>query len=227
MADPLAPLHPGELACQLVVSDRPDRVREAMQRRGLPLLNVLGHEVATAASGEAGLQRAAEFAPDLVLLDINMPGLDGFAVAERLRQRSTAARCNWWRSRATARTTTCSARAAPASTATWSSRWTRGGWSRCWPPARPLRRLARRVLQPQVQQPRMIVRPPTLSRPARRARGKDARADHQHADRVRRMDALLGGHGVAISSYPLPTNSTRQNPWPNGSAMSASFGACQ
>ena len=100
MADPLAPLHPGELACQLVVSDRPDRVREAMQRRGLPLLNVLGHEVATAASGEAGLPRAAEFAPDLVLLDINMPGLDGFAVAERLRQRSTAARCNWWRSRA-------------------------------------------------------------------------------------------------------------------------------
>lgn len=87
MADTLAPLHPGELACQLVVSDRPDRVREAMQRRGLPLLNVLGHEVATAASGEAGLQRAAEFASDLVLLDINMPGLDGFAVAERLRQR--------------------------------------------------------------------------------------------------------------------------------------------
>lgn len=37
MADPLAPLHPGELACQLVVSDRPDRVREAMARRGMPL----------------------------------------------------------------------------------------------------------------------------------------------------------------------------------------------
>lgn len=39
----------------------------------------------TAASGEAGLQAALETAPDLVLLDINMPGMDGFTVLRRLR----------------------------------------------------------------------------------------------------------------------------------------------
>jgi DNA-binding response OmpR family regulator len=47
--------------------------------------------VLTAADGEAGLKRAAEEKPDLVLLDIMMPRLDGYAVCEELRRMESAA----------------------------------------------------------------------------------------------------------------------------------------
>jgi signal transduction histidine kinase len=43
------------------------------------------HEVRLAHSGEIGLATAAEFAPDLVLLDIGLPDIDGYEVARRLR----------------------------------------------------------------------------------------------------------------------------------------------
>jgi putative two-component system response regulator len=44
-----------------------------------------GHEVQTAASGEAGLIVAASNIPDLILLDLMMPGRDGFEVARALK----------------------------------------------------------------------------------------------------------------------------------------------
>jgi DNA-binding response OmpR family regulator len=44
------------------------------------------HRVLTAADGEEGLKRAVEEKPDLVLLDIMMPRLDGFAVCAELRR---------------------------------------------------------------------------------------------------------------------------------------------
>ncbi len=49
-------------------------------------LEAEGHRVLTAADGEAGLKRAVEEKPDLVLLDIMMPRLDGYAVCEELRR---------------------------------------------------------------------------------------------------------------------------------------------
>lgn len=45
-----------------------------------------GFRVLTAADGEAGLKRALDERPDLVLLDVMMPRLDGFAVAAELRR---------------------------------------------------------------------------------------------------------------------------------------------
>ena len=45
-------------------------------------------ELATAASGEEALKVAAEFRPDLVLLDIMMPGIDGYEVCRRMRAHS-------------------------------------------------------------------------------------------------------------------------------------------
>lgn len=49
------------------------------------------YRVITAADGEEGLRRAIDEHPDLVLLDIMMPQLDGFAVCAELRKRSFAA----------------------------------------------------------------------------------------------------------------------------------------
>jgi PAS domain S-box-containing protein len=49
------------------------------------LLRIKGHEVAVAHSGAAGIEMAADFHPDVVLLDIGLPDLDGHEVAERIR----------------------------------------------------------------------------------------------------------------------------------------------
>ncbi|HUJ27703.1 MAG TPA: CHASE domain-containing protein [Myxococcales bacterium] len=45
-----------------------------------------GHEVRVAHEGNGALQLAADFAPDVVLLDIGLPGMDGYEVVRRLRQ---------------------------------------------------------------------------------------------------------------------------------------------
>jgi CheY-like chemotaxis protein len=49
------------------------------------LLELGGHEIATAHGGREALAVAATFAPDVVLLDIGLPELDGYEVARRLR----------------------------------------------------------------------------------------------------------------------------------------------
>jgi PAS domain S-box-containing protein len=50
------------------------------------LLSDLGHQVATAHDGVQGLKLALDFKPDLVFLDLGLPGLSGFEVCRRLRQ---------------------------------------------------------------------------------------------------------------------------------------------
>jgi two-component system CheB/CheR fusion protein len=50
------------------------------------LLRLLGHEVRTAYEGTAALSVAELFHPHVVLLDIGLPALDGYQVAQRLRQ---------------------------------------------------------------------------------------------------------------------------------------------
>jgi PAS domain S-box-containing protein len=64
----------------LIVDDNRDGAR-AIAR----LLRTMGHEVATAFEGRLALERAKEFDPDLILLDLGMPGVDGFQVCQRLR----------------------------------------------------------------------------------------------------------------------------------------------
>ncbi len=49
------------------------------------LLRILGHEVETAFGGAEALDKARAFRPDIVLLDLGMPRMDGFEVARRLR----------------------------------------------------------------------------------------------------------------------------------------------
>jgi signal transduction histidine kinase/DNA-binding NarL/FixJ family response regulator len=50
------------------------------------ILQEAGHEVATEGSGVGGIERARRWAPDVIVLDVHMPEMDGFAVVERLKQ---------------------------------------------------------------------------------------------------------------------------------------------
>jgi CheY-like chemotaxis protein len=50
------------------------------------LLRLKGHDVQIAHEGEAALAAARVYRPEVVLLDIGMPGLDGYEVARRLRK---------------------------------------------------------------------------------------------------------------------------------------------
>jgi two-component system sensor histidine kinase/response regulator len=65
----------------LVVDDQPANLRTLAA-----LLSRVGYEVATAANGDDALALAGESAPDLILLDMMMPGRDGFAVLAEIRQ---------------------------------------------------------------------------------------------------------------------------------------------
>jgi len=64
----------------LVVDDDP-RITDLLRR----ILAYEGYSVAIAASGSEALDRSLERPPDLVVLDIMLPGLDGLEVAQRLR----------------------------------------------------------------------------------------------------------------------------------------------
>lgn len=64
----------------LVIDDDP--AVTSLLKRGL---SYEGFAVETAPSGHEGLERARERPPDLVILDVSMPGLSGFEVLERLR----------------------------------------------------------------------------------------------------------------------------------------------
>ncbi len=64
----------------LVVDDEPDNLRLALE-----MLRKHGLEVLTARNGTDALRIAGRLLPDLILLDVRMPGLDGFEVCIRLR----------------------------------------------------------------------------------------------------------------------------------------------
>jgi len=59
------------------------------------LVNTLGksHELAVALDGATALEMAAESPPDLILLDIMMPGMNGYEVLERLKRIPPRPRC--------------------------------------------------------------------------------------------------------------------------------------
>jgi CheY-like chemotaxis protein len=65
----------------LVIDDSHDQAKSL----GL-LLELMGHEVRLEYDGQAGLAAAAEFLPDVALIDIGLPGLSGHEVARRIRE---------------------------------------------------------------------------------------------------------------------------------------------
>ncbi|MFP5022336.1 response regulator [Pseudonocardia phyllosphaerae] len=68
------------MAAVLLIEDDP------LVRRGLELaLSRMGHDVHPAGTGEDGLREFAARRPDLVVLDLMLPGMDGFEVCRRIR----------------------------------------------------------------------------------------------------------------------------------------------
>lgn len=65
----------------LCVEDEPDI--QAVARLALEIVG--GFQVMICAGGEEALERVGAFAPDLILLDVMMPGMDGPATLRRLR----------------------------------------------------------------------------------------------------------------------------------------------
>jgi CheY-like chemotaxis protein len=49
------------------------------------MLELWGHEVHEAADGERGLERAVAVRPDIALIDVGLPGLDGYELARQIR----------------------------------------------------------------------------------------------------------------------------------------------
>jgi signal transduction histidine kinase/ActR/RegA family two-component response regulator len=84
----LTPLPPPNARSRriLVVEDGEDN-RETLQ----DLLTDLGHEVHVAADGVEGVERALALRPEVALVDIGLPLLDGFEVAQRVRAATGAA----------------------------------------------------------------------------------------------------------------------------------------
>lgn len=64
----------------LVVDDNPTNIQVLFD-----LLSEIGYRVAIAKSGAAALQRLQSFHPDIILLDVMMPGIDGFETCQRLK----------------------------------------------------------------------------------------------------------------------------------------------
>jgi DNA-binding response OmpR family regulator len=74
----------GDGTCVLLVEDE-DQLRRVMK----DLLERQGYTVAEARDGGQALDQVDRVAPDVIILDLNLPGLDGFSVLSQLRSRPT------------------------------------------------------------------------------------------------------------------------------------------
>lgn len=74
------------IARVVIIDDEPSLIKFVSQN-----LRARGYDVADASNGLEGVELVKEYKPDLVILDIGMPGMDGFEAASYIRQFSDAA----------------------------------------------------------------------------------------------------------------------------------------
>ena len=84
-ARPIAPARPQRRRRILIVEDNND-AREALREA----LEMAGHKIFEAGSGASGVESALANRPDVALIDIGLPGFDGYEVARRIRSASEA-----------------------------------------------------------------------------------------------------------------------------------------
>lgn len=70
------------MSATILVVDDSKLVTDIVKMR----LEMYGYDVSVAHSGEEGLTRVVDVAPDLIVLDVQMPGIDGYEVCRRLRE---------------------------------------------------------------------------------------------------------------------------------------------
>jgi two-component system cell cycle response regulator DivK len=70
--------------CVLVIEDHEDNRRIVRD-----LLTTVGYEILEAVTGEDGLALAAVHRPDLILMDLDLPGIDGYEAMRRIRSSPT------------------------------------------------------------------------------------------------------------------------------------------
>jgi OmpR family response regulator RpaB len=73
-----------DVAKKVLVADDEENIRRVLDTR----LKMLGYDVTLACSGQEAIELFRQVEPDVVVLDVMMPELDGFAVCERLRAQS-------------------------------------------------------------------------------------------------------------------------------------------
>jgi CheY-like chemotaxis protein len=78
---PPAPMRRAAASRRVLLVDDNEDSNEMMRE----YLEGFGHDVRVAHDGQSGLELAREFAPDIALLDLGLPGMDGFELARRLR----------------------------------------------------------------------------------------------------------------------------------------------
>jgi len=71
-----------ERSARVLVVEDDDAIAQVLQRS----LRLEGYEVKVAADGVVALEEAHAFLPDLVILDLGLPRMDGIEVAKRLRE---------------------------------------------------------------------------------------------------------------------------------------------
>lgn len=86
-SEPRAPAEPGGGRRILIADDNEDSAASLAM-----MLNMTGNDVRTASDGQVALDLGATFEPDLVLLDIGMPNLNGYDAARRIRGASWGTR---------------------------------------------------------------------------------------------------------------------------------------
>ena len=80
----LTPTKPGFRI--LVVDDNHDSALSLAM-----MLSIMGHETRTAHDGESAVETAESFLPEVILLDIGLPKLNGYEVAQRIRENAWGA----------------------------------------------------------------------------------------------------------------------------------------
>jgi signal transduction histidine kinase/CheY-like chemotaxis protein len=83
VASPVAPTEGERTSRRILVVEDNDDAREAL----VQLLALGGHDVRAARDADAALEAVRGFTPDVALLDIGLPGVDGYALAAALRER--------------------------------------------------------------------------------------------------------------------------------------------
>lgn len=76
-------------ALRILVADDNDSITKTFGW----MLEVLGYEARVARDGEEALTIARSFLPDVIMLDINLPGMNGYEVCQKMRAEPALAKC--------------------------------------------------------------------------------------------------------------------------------------